>query len=87
MLNCQALHVVDLSDCFNITDVGVEFMSKYGLGLQKVSLSRCHNVTVDALRTLASLSSLKAIDLFGCYAEVFTQIAVSLSLTILALIV
>lgn len=75
-VRCQRLESLDVSDCYKLSDSSVQHVTKHCANIRQISLSRCHNITVAAMRTLAAKQSLKAINLFGCYAVVYPHIRV-----------
>lgn len=71
---CTRLESLDVSDCYKLSDESVGHVTNNCQHIRQISLSRCHNITVAAMRTLAAKESLKAINLFGCYAVVYPHI-------------
>lgn len=73
---CPSLQVLDASDCYDITDAAVKFITDHLEYIWRVSMSRCHHVTVTAMQQLARKANLTHLDLFGCYQSVYPQITV-----------
>jgi hypothetical protein len=76
LVYCSSRQWAARSDCYRLTDDAVELLATHCCSLRKAALSRCHNVTVAAMRRLAGIKTLRAIDLFGCYTDVFPTIQV-----------
>lgn len=76
LLASRARHLcaLDISDCSGVTNAGVEVLAC--LPLERIALSRCHLVTVAAMRKMAALPTLKAINIFGCYSIVLPHLKV-----------
>jgi hypothetical protein len=68
------LQALDISDCYVVTNEGV--ISLRSLPLQTIGLSRCHLVTVAAMRELAELPTLVTMNIFGCFHDVLGHIKV-----------
>eukprot|EP00049_Salpingoeca_infusionum_P002648 m.58581 g.58581 ORF g.58581 m.58581 type:complete len:425 (-) comp11704_c1_seq1:593-1867(-) len=68
------LQVLDLSDCYGLTDEGMKALVKNCKQLRHLALSRCHHVTVAAMKSIARMPTLEAVDLFGCYTNVYPHI-------------
>lgn len=74
VLRCSKLEALDVSDCYKLSDTSINHITEFCKHLHQISLSRCHSITVAAMRVLAGKETLKAINLFGCYAVVFPHI-------------
>lgn len=68
------LQTLDLSDCYDLTDACIDSIVKNLSNITTVSLSRNHLITLDAMWKLTSAKTLRNINLFGCYPNVFPEI-------------
>jgi Leucine Rich repeat len=59
------LRQLNLTDCYNITDIGIQYLSSL-CNLQQLILSRCYNITDNGIQYLSSLSNLRQLELWGC---------------------
>ncbi|XP_066334521.1 F-box/LRR-repeat protein 3-like [Miscanthus floridulus] len=62
----KSLHVLDMSQCQNITDVGVSSMLKSVPNLLELDLSYCCPVTPSMVRSLQKIPKLRTLKLEGC---------------------
>lgn len=66
--NCRYLRILEFSNCSNLTDFGVEYLTRNEClksDLKKLSLNNCTKITDQSLRCLASLQSLDFLNLRG----------------------
>lgn len=68
------LQILDLSDCYHLTNDSIDHICDNLPQISSVSFSRCHLITVAAMWRLAKLSTLKNINLLGCYPVNFEHI-------------
>jgi hypothetical protein len=61
-----------------LNDQAILAMASFGHNLQSIAMSRCHNVTIAAVKELAKLPKLRSINVFGCYTDVYPHIEVRL---------
>lgn len=80
MPSCLRLSHCDdvFSDCYELNDQAILAMASFGHNLQSIAMSRCHNVTIAAVKELAKLPKLRSINVFGCYTDVYPHIEVRL---------
>lgn len=55
-IHCTKLQNLYLRRCGRITDVGVEYITKFCINLRELSLSDCHQITDFAMRHLSNLN-------------------------------
>eukprot|EP00041_Stephanoeca_diplocostata_P035470 m.1253535 g.1253535 ORF g.1253535 m.1253535 type:complete len:419 (+) comp24705_c0_seq7:184-1440(+) len=70
----RKLQTLDLSDCYDLTDNCIDSIVKNLRNITTVSLSRNHLITLDAMWKLTSARTLRNINLFGCYPNVFPEL-------------
>ena len=66
--HCPDLIDLDLSDCQEITMMGVESIATLR-GLQHLSLSRCYGIEPESYAMLANMQSLRFLELFSLFKE------------------
>lgn len=67
---CRRLRTLDLSDSYSLTDSAIDSVVVNCDNIQFASLSRCHQITIPAMKQLAGKKGIKGINLFGCYQNV-----------------
>jgi len=67
---CRRLVTIDLSDSYILSDGAIDAIVANLDHAKYVSLSRCHQVTIPAMKRLAGKPGIKGINLFGCYQNV-----------------
>jgi len=67
---CRQLVTIDLSDSYILSDNAIVAIITKLDHAKYVSLSRCHQVTIPAMKRLAGKPGIKGINLFGCYQNV-----------------
>ena len=72
----KRLQKLDISDCYVVTNDSVAKLVT--LPLRMLGLSRCHLVTVAAMRDLAQMPTLQVMNIFGCFMNVLEHIVVRL---------
>ena len=65
-LQCKFLRVLNIEECFKISDVGIETISTDGSLLNELSLAGCQNITSKTLKHLQNLMMLAVLDLRFC---------------------
>eukprot|EP00049_Salpingoeca_infusionum_P000421 m.39814 g.39814 ORF g.39814 m.39814 type:complete len:509 (+) comp10362_c0_seq1:662-2188(+) len=70
----EQLETLDVSDCYGLTDESIRALVRHASALRHLSLSRCHHITVAAMKQVAKIKTLQAVDLFGCYRNVYPHI-------------
>jgi hypothetical protein len=68
------LKSLDLSDCYNLTSESIDHICDTLKCIEHVSMSRCHHVTSEPMWRLAKISTLKSLNLIGCYPQIVPDI-------------
>eukprot|EP00047_Mylnosiga_fluctuans_P015433 m.46247 g.46247 ORF g.46247 m.46247 type:complete len:453 (+) comp5917_c0_seq1:57-1415(+) len=73
-VTCKKLQVIEISDCYALTDTAVQHMIDNCAHLFAVSMSRCHNITMAMLLRLINKPNLKHVNMFGCSPDLVSHI-------------
>mmetsp|Transcript_37702 Transcript_37702/g.98759 ORF Transcript_37702/g.98759 Transcript_37702/m.98759 type:complete len:427 (-) Transcript_37702:290-1570(-) len=68
------LRSLDLSDCYNLTNLAIDHVCDQLECIEYVAMSRCHRITSDPMWRLAKIPTLKSLKLIGCYPEIVPDI-------------
>lgn len=72
--SCQNLTVVEVSDCYLLSDGTINAFVQNCPNLVAVSMSRCHSITMSSLLRLVTKPNLKQVNMYGCVPEVCAHV-------------
>lgn len=65
-IGCRMLQKLDLEDCKNVTDIGVEALIRHCNGLRELVLSSCERITDQGVVYIARSNNLERLAVDGC---------------------